>query len=291
VKAAARALLDGLIDYAGLFPPAGLTMPEAVRNYAAYQRRPDAWALGRFVLPVARLGELETALDQLSEGERLGTRWPLTALLGPALHPDLVLVEDFNARYVHAGPEVLSLETRAASSREVAEIRAAAPDRYELYLEVPLGDSLPELLAAVHDVDARAKIRTGGINAADIPAPEAVLNFLGLAAAQRLPFKATAGLHHPVRGSAPLSYQPGSPRATMLGYLNVFLAATLLWNGHSRDEACRVLTAEGRDSLALGDDAIQWQGVVITAVEIAAARREFAMAIGSCSFTEPVEEI
>ena len=50
----------GLIDYAGLFPPAALAMDDAVGRYA----RPtgagrDAWMLGRFIVPASRLGEFE----------------------------------------------------------------------------------------------------------------------------------------------------------------------------------------------------------------------------------------
>ena len=44
-----RTLLRGAIDYAGLFPPAQLSMAEAVANHADYLASGDAWALGRFV--------------------------------------------------------------------------------------------------------------------------------------------------------------------------------------------------------------------------------------------------
>lgn len=54
-----RILLTKLIDYAGLFPPAGLAMAPAVSNYVAYRNGEYAWALGRFVLPVSRLSEFE----------------------------------------------------------------------------------------------------------------------------------------------------------------------------------------------------------------------------------------
>ena len=52
------ALLDALIDYAGLFPPAGLGMREAVRNYATNREGPYSWALARFICPASRLREL-----------------------------------------------------------------------------------------------------------------------------------------------------------------------------------------------------------------------------------------
>ena len=56
---ALRTLLSGAIDYAGLFPPAALDMPSAARNYAAYRAGPHAWALGRFIVPSARLNEVD----------------------------------------------------------------------------------------------------------------------------------------------------------------------------------------------------------------------------------------
>lgn len=291
MKGAARAVLSGLIDYAGLFPPAGLVMLDAVRNYAAYQRRDDAWALARFVVPVGRLAELEHSLLELSEVERLGTRWPLTALAGADLKADMAAVESFNARYVHGGPEVQSLEARVASQEEIRTIRASVPSRFELYLEVQLGGSLPALLGAVRRAGALAKVRTGGIRAPEIPAPEVMLEFLAEAARVRLPFKATAGLHHPVRGLAPLTYERGSACVYQFGYLNVVLAAAVLWHGRSQEEALRLLTAESRSALVVGDEAIVWAGIRTEVEEIVRTRREFMRAIGSCSFTEPVEEI
>jgi hypothetical protein len=51
------ALMTGLIDYAGLYPPAKLPMDRAVDSYATYLRSPEAWMLGRFICPVSRLEE------------------------------------------------------------------------------------------------------------------------------------------------------------------------------------------------------------------------------------------
>ena len=79
---ALQALLRESIDYAGLFPPAALGMREAVENYAAYRAGPDAWALGRFVVPAARLGELETAAAELLPRAAGLAPWRIAALLG-----------------------------------------------------------------------------------------------------------------------------------------------------------------------------------------------------------------
>ncbi len=118
-----------------------------------------------------------------------------------------------------------------------------------------------------------------------------MLDFLRGCAEARIPFKATAGLHHLLRGPAPLTYDPGSESATMFGYLNLLLAAAVLWAGRPEAEARRLLVATGDEGLDLrGDRGIRYAGVFVGVEEIRRARQEFALAIGSCSFTEPLGE-
>jgi len=285
-----RAVLDRLIDYAGLFPPAGLGMPAAVTNYAAYQAGSNRWALARFIVPAGRLAEFEAARLALPGRERDGGGWPLSVLLGPDVEADWAEVNRFRAR-AGAGVTVESLETRVKSPSEIEALRGIAAAGTELYLECQPGAELPSLLDALLRVGARAKLRTGGIRAEDIPAPEAVLEFIAACAARRLPFKATAGLHHPVAGSYPLTYDAGSACATMFGYLNLVLAASVLWGGGSAGHARAALVAQDRSRLAATDTALSWGEVTCSTGAIVRARREFMMAIGSCSFTEPLSEI
>src|ERR1035441_3077289 len=86
-------------------------------------------------------------------------------------------------------------------------------------LETKLADSLslPTYCEAPLDrvTGAFAKVRTGGLTPDAVPAPAAIANFLRCAAHRRLPFKATAGLHHPLRSLRPLTDAAGSPRAVM----------------------------------------------------------------------------
>lgn len=287
-----RALLEGLLDYAGLFPPAGLPMADTVINFAAYQRRPDSWALGRLVVPAARLPEFETALADLSDTERLGTRWPLSALVGPDWDGDLGRVRAFNERHVHGGPQVVALEGRTTSVEAIHALTEAGNPEFERYCELPLDARLEQLVIAVRDAGASAKIRTGGITAPEFPAPEELLGFLRVCALARVPFKATAGLHHLLRGAAPLTYAADSPSATMYGYLNLLLAAAVLWAGRPESEARRLLVTTSSEGLDLhGDRALRLSGVSLSVEEIRRCRQEFALAIGSCSFTEPMAEI
>lgn len=290
LQAPLHALLAGLIDYAGLFPPAGLGMAETVRNYAAYQRGPEAWALARLVVPVARLFEFEAALQALPGEDRTGARFPVTALLGTDPAADLAAVCTFNERQGPAGPHILSLEGRVSVPDHVARLRAAVPDEFELYCELPLSADLTGLVCQVEAVGAAAKVRTGGLTPADIPAPEAVLSFLAACATEGVPFKATAGLHHAMRAERALTTAPDGARAIQFGYLNVVLAATVLWHERPLEEAFRLLTLEASAPLQVEEQRLVWGGLVISRDEIVEARQEFIRAIGACSFTEPLAE-
>jgi hypothetical protein len=48
---ARRALLQRLFDHAPLFPPASMSLPDALEEDRRAQADPDAWLLGRFVVP------------------------------------------------------------------------------------------------------------------------------------------------------------------------------------------------------------------------------------------------
>lgn len=290
MSGAVRALLAGLVDYAGLFPPAGLPMAETAANFAAYHWSPERWMLARLVVPSARLAELAAAVSGLPAASRGAGPWDVTALVGTDATADVqaaLAAEEQHASLL----AVHSFEARAGSVARIAEVRAIVPPRCDLYFELPLGVDLPSLVAAVRSVGARAKIRTGGVLATDIPSAESVLAFLEECVAEKVPFKATAGLHHPVRGPAPLTNETGSARATMFGHLNVVLAATALWAGRTREEARALLEATDRAELAFGVDAVRWGGSLLSSAELEAARRDFVLAIGSCSFSEPVAEL
>ena len=43
------ALLDALVDYAGLFPPAAIDMPAAAGEYARHRSGPMEWMLSRYI--------------------------------------------------------------------------------------------------------------------------------------------------------------------------------------------------------------------------------------------------
>jgi hypothetical protein len=277
---AVRDLLVQAIDYAGLFPPAGLDMEKTVRNYAAYRRGPDRWALGRLVVPVARLDEFERAAGPLLEP---GEPWHLSVLGGTDLAADLRAVEAFHDRHLRDA-SIESLEIKTFSVAEVRKAATVVAGRLETFYEIPIAQDPRELLDAVHDVHGHAKVRTGGTTKGAAPSPEELARFLALAKG-RAAFKATAGLHHAVRSVRPLTYDAGCDTDVMHGFLNVSRAAceALLGGDPARLRA----TLEDQDASHYGPEG--W-----TAIDPADARRtrsEFFLSFGSCSFEEPIAEL
>lgn len=275
-------LVRGLVDYAGLFPPAQLDMGAAVAEYARERQGDDAWMLARFIVPVGRLTEFaDAARDRLP---RTGDPWPLSVLAGEADRPR---IDAFDVR----GAVIEAVELKAATVEDVRR-QAGVFAGLEIYFEIPHRDDPSALLAALAEHGARAKIRTGGVTADAIPSAAEVARFLFAAARAGVAFKATAGLHHLLRGEYPLTYEPDSAAAVMHGYLNVFLAAAFARRG-DLDEPEIVTLLEERDAAAFAVDGsgVRWRGHEIAAEDLAAARREFATSYGSCSFREPVDEL
>src|SRR4051794_3219750 len=71
MSSGARAFLEEIIDYAGLFPPTQLPFEQAMANYLRYRRGPDSWVLGRFICPASRLKELSAFRDEVAQVGKL----------------------------------------------------------------------------------------------------------------------------------------------------------------------------------------------------------------------------
>jgi hypothetical protein len=275
---AVEALLRGAIDYAGLFPPASLDLERTVENYAAYRAGNDAWALGRLVLPASSVAEFS---DRWPERVR---DWPISLLLGRDYDSELRLAVD-------VGMELHSVECKPAKREQIAEIRKRLPSSALLFVEPPVGVPVDDLLAAIADVDACAKTRTGGVTADAIPATTAVAHFLARCAQTGSRMKATAGLHHPIRGEYRLTYEPDSAKARMHGFVNFFVAAASAGGGGSEAEVDAILADSDSASFSASNDEIRWRDTSFSTNAIEMMRENLALSFGSCSFEEPIAEL
>ncbi|MGA9355341.1 MAG: hypothetical protein WBV46_16740 [Terriglobales bacterium] len=297
VAESATALLSGLIDYAGLFPPASLGIAAAVANYDAYLSGEYSWMLGRFIVPVARLEEFQSALADLPAAleSASSSSWGLSVLPGADVVADVSRIREFNDRLGVGNStrrvRIESIEVRIASAVEIEPLSALIPAETEIYFEIPLTADVGDCIAAVADCGRRAKIRTGGETADKFPAAASVVEFMRLCAAKGVAFKATAGLHHPIRSAHRLTYQADSPTGMMHGFLNVFLAAAFLRAGMDARLAADLVNEQSASAFRVDSTTVVWRENRLSLDDILAARRNFAISFGSCSFTEPVEDL
>ncbi|MEO8336861.1 MAG: hypothetical protein ABI664_17895 [bacterium] len=281
-----RILLAGLVDYAGLFPPAALSMVDVATNYATYRQSQDAWALGRLVVPAARLHELSAIVASRNQ---LGSNaWRVSALVGDDVEHDAARITEWN---VSANGLVAdTVELRVKSPAAIAQLSSIFRD-ITAYVEFPLADDPAPYIDAIARAGARAKIRTGGVTADAFPQPLQIVRFLRTCAERDVAFKATAGLHHPLRDCYRLTYAPDAPRGEMFGFLNVFLAAAFARNGLRDSELLHLMDERDASSLHFTDDAIRWRDDEIDIQRLTDIRAGFAIAFGSCSFREPIDDL
>jgi hypothetical protein len=291
---AIRTLLTESIDYAGLFPPAGLDMATAVENYARYRGEPAAWALGRFVVPVSRLPEFEAAAATSFPENPTDQPWRLALLAGPDLAGDLGRTAEFNRRHSQLrAPPVLAdtIEVKASSVGDVEDIMHRIPRTLQAYVEVPIDPDPRDLLAAICRLGGRAKVRTGGVTRDVFPTTNDLIRFLHGCVQAGLPFKATAGLHHPLRAEYRLTYAPDSPAGVMFGFLNLFLATAFLRAGMHEVDAARLLEEGSPEAFQIDEGGIAWKSHRLDLDALRDARRFGVVSFGSCSFAEPIGDL
>ena len=232
-------MLARLIDHAALFPPASMSLPEALDEDARARESAYDSLIGRFVVPAGKLAELPAERPALS-----------VVLSGMDDVPLLDGAEGVEAvELVLAGPRPLSADLVAAYS-------ALRPLDVETYFELVFDegwrDSVPAAIGAVAAVGGRVKLRCGG---ALVPSIEQVGLVVACCRDAGVPFKATAGLHHPVR------------RGDEHGFLNLLAAATA-----PLDRIGEVLAEEDGSAL-----------------DVEEGGRATFVSFGSCSGREPVD--
>ncbi|HUF75855.1 MAG TPA: hypothetical protein VMM35_06235 [Longimicrobiales bacterium] len=286
-----RTLLATAVDHAGLFPPAGLNMSAAVAAFHDHRHGEHAWMLGSFVVPAGRLKELAEAVEGLGAGAL--DPWPLSVVVASP-EEGAEAMELVRRRLAHvvrvAAFEVRPIEAQTMREKH-AHLSGQAYEGVRLYYEVPLDERTEARLDAVAAVAAHAKVRTGGVTADAFPARGALVRFMRACAERDLAFKATAGLHHPFPGSYPLTYEPASACARMHGFLSLALTAGLLRADDVDDAEAVTSLAGGAGDLVGLDDGLSWLGHRLAHADVVDLRRAFFHSFGSCSFSEPVEEL
>ncbi len=296
-----RTFLAGIVDYAGLFPPARLPLEQAIRAYVRYTREEAAWMLGRFVCPASRLPELTPLGRELFVGvpvlfSALGRGGGTTEEFLTGLGADLDAVSAF--RETHgAGVDVDAFETRvpadALSGPESLTALLDAADRLigssglSVYYEMPADGDVTTLAAGLRGRrDRGIKVRCGGLLPGDFPDGATLAHAVRVAVRAGVALKATAGLHHP------LPRLDAAIPARMHGFVNLFAAGILArTNEMEESEIGALLADEDPTHFLFSDEGLRWQDRQATVREIAAARRGSITSFGSCSFDEPRDDL
>jgi len=316
-----RALLSGLVDYAGMFPPARLPLEQAIRRYAADRVGSASWMLSRFIAPTARLSELSSFRVELFAR---GAPFAFAALGRGGDHEDDVVAgverdladvaafldrcpgrATVDALELKLPPQLLDPPAAASLEKFFRRVGALVEERsptpLTIYYEGGQGPdwrrSTGAIVAALAAVRAGTapgapacgpgfKLRCGGGEASAIPPVEHVAFVVAECRDAGVPFKATAGLHHPVRR---LDHEV---LAKVHGFFNVFGSAAL---AHARrlDESALAECVADEDPRAFvfEDRGMRWRDQSVSTSEIAAARGALAHSFGSCSFDEPREDL
>jgi hypothetical protein len=255
---ARRALLEHLIDDAGLFPPARLPMRAALAAHASARDGEFEWILGRFLCPASRSAELLEELPAGLSPLRVG----VIADGGDVVVDDRLVIETYEAKWPARGP---------------------VPPGATAYVEAGDSTDLDAVVAVIDEAAGRgigAKLRCGGDDDSMYPSPDVVAAFLARAVELGVGCKATAGLHHPLR------------RGRAHGFLQLVGAVALL---HAKaiepDDVVAVVADHDADAFALDDSSFRWRGRSADAAAIAAARTTTFHAYGSCSFAEPIDDL
>lgn len=287
---AVRVLLDGIIDYAGLFPPSQVSMPEAVINYATYKNSNYGWMLGRFVVQAVRLEEFfESAKEFISRDAK--SAWQIAVVAGDDVYETIKTIDLFNTVN---GPGVVCdvVEVKANTVSKIENTVNALPEGVTAYFEISMGEALPELVATLALKGQRAKIRTGGVSHEDFPTSKQIIRFVRTCMAANVPFKATAGLHHPVRCFKALTYAADAPHGTMHGFLNVLLMTGFARESYRVSLLEELMEEEFEEVFQFSDTGVRWRdGHFLHVSHLSHLRQKGMHSFGSCSFDEPIADL
>jgi hypothetical protein len=297
-----------------LFPPAKLELSEAVEEFRTLRASREQWMLARFVVPADLLDTL--ARQYAPELQHAAPPWRIAVIASPvpgitalsqAVSSDAPRVTSFGGRF-GSSVQVSAYELRLPLLNGPAELTAQRESIIhvrqsfnpgsgsQIFYEVGFGQDWETVVRGAADAVAESnrasgardglKVRCGGPTAADIPSAERVAFAIVAARDADVPIKFTAGLHHPFR------HHDAALNVKAHGFLNLLTAAVL---AYTQDlnwvNTQRIVQSSDAAQFRFEDEQLAWGEYSATVEQVAAARSEFAISFGSCSFTEPCDDL
>tara|TARA_B100001250_G_scaffold266372_1_gene229753 strand:+ start:474 stop:1481 length:1008 start_codon:yes stop_codon:yes gene_type:complete len=329
MKNSLQKFMNGLIDYAGLFPPAKLPLDEAINEYISHFSGQEKWMLGRFIIPISQLNELDEFIPKF---DGIGTL--KLSVLGAQSTSDKEFLEQTKNeiaiingyREKHKGKVTIEvIETKLPSQSPSKEVMTKIVklldtnnlEHYHEFPELPYvginyattedeGDWDEKITTTIEMISklksAGIKLRCGGIVKDAFPSVEQVAAMIQNCSICQVPLKFTAGLHHPLR------HHSSEYDTEMHGFINIFSAtvfASTFPKPNNEQEKFRMfillshmIDCQNESDFEFYDEKMIWKvgddrdsRFEISKETIEQSRENTAISFGSCSFQEPMDDL
>ena len=329
MKNSLQKIMNGLIDYAGLFPPAKLPLDEAIAEYISHISEEKKWMLGRFIIPISQLNDLEEFIPQF---KNVGTL-RLSVLGGQSTSnkeflqqtkDEIIIINNYRKK--HEGKVTIEvIETKLPSESPSKEIMTNIvnllnTNNLEHYYEFPelpyvginyatnedegdWDEKITPTIKMISNLEhAGIKLRCGGIVKDAFPSVEQVAAMIQNCSIYQVPLKFTAGLHHPIR------HHSSEYDTEMHGFVNMFSASAFALTfpkPNNEQEKFKMfillshmIDCQNESDFDFSDDKMTWKvgddrdsRFEITKETIEKSRSNSAISFGSCSFQEPMDDL
>ena len=329
MKESLRTFMNGLIDYAGLFPPADLPLNEAINEYISQIKSDNSQMLSRFIIHTSKLNDLDEFM-------------PLFANIGPLrlsvlggggnkddeylnkINQNIANINDYREKHGNKIKiDVMECKmpsnspSKSTMEKVTTSLNKNGLTHYHEFAELPpvgmnysteIDDSswdkeiLPTVELLSNLDNAGIKLRCGGIVKEAFPSVEQVAAMIQTCVIIGIPMKFTAGLHHPIRHFAE-EYDE-----FMHGFVNTFgagiLATTFPKPTNSQEKyrmfilLSHMIDEQNAENFSFTNNSMTWKvgddrdtQFEIDAEKIENARRNSMISYGSCSFQEPIDDL
>ena len=329
MKESLRTFMNGLVDYAGLFPPADLPLDKAINEYFEQLKSDNSAMLSRFIIPISKLNDLDDFIPLFSDIGSLR----LSVLGGGGKTDDEYLskikqnitnINEYRGKHsdkIQIDVIECKMATNSPSKSTMQEATTLLNENelthYHEFTELPdvgINYSTNEDESSWNEVivptveliskmkGAGVKLRCGGVVKEAFPSVEQVAAMIQTCVLAKAPMKFTAGLHHPIRHFAD-EYDE-----FMHGFINTFGAgifATTFPTPKNLQEKYRMFTLlshmiddQNAENFSFTNDSMIWKvrddrdtEFEIDTEKIEKVREKGMISYGSCSFQDPIDDL
>lgn len=322
MKQSIEVLAKQLFDYAGLFPPAKLSLQKALTKYINYRQGSYKNMLGNFILPASQcvntvsfFHTFKTYFEPIPFSILL-TTVKTSVEFESVFYHDLInleyLLQNSSKRWFIASFEIFfPLEFYEYDEKNLFGLLNMMLDRislisnlqssFDFFCEMPLfeGQKRTRFLSYIKKYNSLygnkifIKLRTGGTTPESIPNTLLLSEVIHDLSKFLLPFKVTAGLHVPVPNFNK------DVNAKMHGFLNVMLSSMLAYIKEISISSIEdILNNLNYEHLKAEDNALtilipfdSTKKIILSLSKISEFRKKYFKGIGTCDFMEPIEHL